>query len=478
MDVNFLEPQIPYQGQNKKKMIRIIFFCLVFGGALVGTTWAGAKIFNTNSTINDPAPIAPVDTTTFWGKVQSLFVSDNKSVIGFENDRVNIALYGIGGAGHDGAQLTDTILLVSLKPSAHRVAMVSVPRDTVVNIPGFGWRKINEANAMGEVSDPGSGGKLATETLQNFLGIDIPYFVRVDFNGFEKIINELGGVEVFVDKPFTDAEYPTNDYKIKTISFAKGWQNMSGETALQYARSRHGNNFEGSDFARARRQQKILLAVRDKLLSTETLLHPARIASVLRTLDEHIQTNIRFNDLMEFLQLGKDIDTGAITHLVFSDDPASVLMPDTTSGAFYLRPKDPTLNQIHALVQNIFDEEVSAKAKTLVDYDPLIPKPTDTTRIEIQNGTWRPGFAARQKNKLESEKYTVAAVGNAALRPLARAQIFNVTKKHPETFAALKKKYDAEEIFSHPPVSPDLGTEPSNIDIIVILGENVADIAE
>ncbi|OGH61684.1 MAG: hypothetical protein A2848_01105 [Candidatus Magasanikbacteria bacterium RIFCSPHIGHO2_01_FULL_50_8] len=479
MHVNFIEPHYPYQGRSRKKMMLIIFFCLLFGVLLAGATWFGAQMFaknNVNPTIDK---IEQIDTRSFVGKVKSLFIATTRPALGLRSDRINIAVLGIGGEAHEGGLLTDTILVANIKPSTKQVALISIPRDTVVKVPGLGYRKINEAHALSEMQDRGSGPDVAVETLENFLGISIPYYIRVDFRGFEQMIDDIGGVDVYVDKPFTDAQCPTWDFKVQTISFAKGWQHLNGVRALQYARSRHGNNFEGSDFARSRRQQKLMVAVRDKLLSKETLLHPSRVTDILRTLDTHINTNLDIPEFLELAQLGKEIDADKIESIVFSDDPASVLYPDVSEGAFYLRPRDPTLGQIHTLIKNIFDADVIAAAKSVIDQMPLKPVDMTDIKIEVQNGTWRPGFAARQKKILERNGYRVSAIGNAALRPITNAQIFSVTHKNQAIFDKVKKLYNAEEIVNRPPVSPDSTEQmPAQVDIILILGENNPDIAE
>lgn len=458
----------------------VIFFCLMVGSFLIGTTRVGAQLFGEEAQATTTnKKLEQIDTSTFVGKIKSLFASATRPVLGISEDRINIALLGVGGEGHDGSQLTDTILVASIKPSTKQVVMLSIPRDTLVKIPKYGMRKINEANALAEMDNPGSGPDVALETLEDFLGITIPYYVRIDFRGFEKLIDDIGGVDVYVDKPFTDYTFPTWDYKVRTVSFSKGWQHFDGAKALDFARSRHGNNFEGSDFARARRQQKILVAVREKLLSGETLLSPTRITDIVKTLDSHIATNIQITDLLELAQIGKDINSEDVSSLVFSDDPASVLYADSSLGAFYLRPRDPTLKQIHTVAQNIFDETVIEPVKGLIDQQPLKPVDMTDVKIEVQNGTWRPGFAARQKKQLEKSGYRVTSVGNAALRPVTTAQIYAVTQKNPAVFEKLKKLYNAEVVTNRPPVSPD-DTDASapQVDIILILGENNPDIAE
>lgn len=482
MSVNFLEPQYPYQGKNRKKMMTVIFLSLAVSVLLIGSAvWAGGKIFNKkkNAPVTFSQKLQPIDTNSFVGKVKSFFAQQGTGLIGADQDRINVALFGVGGDGHEGGQLTDTIVIASIKPSTKQIALISIPRDTMVEIPGFGFRKVNEANAQAEMIAPGTGGEKATQVIDNFLGIEIPYYIRIDFGGFQELIDDIGGIDVYVDKPFTDYQFPTLDYKYRTISFSKGWHHMDGATALDYSRSRHGNNFEGSDFARARRQQKVLLAARDKILSGDTLLHPTRITDILQTLDTHIQMNIRFNDIIAFMQLAKELNTDELINVVFSDDPASVLYSDNSTGGFYLKPRDPSLAQIHHVAQDIFNPETSHAVQGLIDMEPLQPQKIKEAKIEIQNGTWRPGFASRQKKKLVDDGYQVTAIGNAATRPVASAQIYDVTKRYPDLVAALKKQYSASDLTERPSISPDNVTKsPMPVDIIVILGENVPDIAE
>lgn len=480
MDVNFLEPQFPYQGAYKKRMLIIIVACMLFGGALAAAAWGGGKLFGTEDQQTPSDELAEIGPPTVWGRVKSLFTSSNRPLKGYDDDRVNIALFGIGGTGHEGSQLTDTILLATIKPSTKQIALISVPRDTAVAAPsGYGYQKINEINAYAEMERPDSGTATATRALEQFLGVTIPYFVRIDFRGFEKAIDDIGGVDVYVDRSFTDYEFPNNTFGYRTISFVKGWQRMDGSTALNFARSRHGNNFEGSDFARARRQQKVIVAVRDKVLSGSSVIHPTRFANLLETLDTHVNTNMQFNDLLELYNLMRNLNSDSITSIVFSDDPSSVLYADDAFGGFYLRPKDPTLTQIHTTVQNIFNEDTAHAVQGVIEQYPLKPKPKSTARIELHNGTWRPGFAARQKNRLEADEYTVVSIGNAAIRPTPRAQIFATNDKHRALVEKLKKRYDADEIPNRPPPSPDqYETSISSSDIIIVLGENVPDFAE
>lgn len=191
------------------------------------------------------------------------------------NNVVNIVLLGKGGGAHDGPNLTDSINIASINLQTKNIILMSLPRDI--------WseplkEKINAAYAIGEAKDPGKGGLiLAKAEVGGVIGQTIHYAAVIDFEKFEELINFFGGVDIHVEKSFTDNQFPIpgrendtcggdTDYKCRyeSLSFQKGMQHMDGETALNFVRSRHGNNDEGSDFARGKRQQKVISAVMAK----------------------------------------------------------------------------------------------------------------------------------------------------------------------------------------------------------------------
>ena len=275
---------------------------------------------------------------------------------GEADDRVNILLLGIGGEGHDGPLLTDTIMLASVKPSTNQVVLLSIPRDLAVEIPRYGIRKINNANAFGkELGYPGGGEQLAADVVAKTIDQPVHYYARLDFAGFKDIIDSLGGITVNVEHSFTDAEYPTANYGYQTIRFKAGEQHMDGETALKFVRSRHGNNGEGSDFARSRRQQLVLEAVRDKTLSLGTLMNPIKIGNVLSSLGTHTRTNL---EVWEILRLGKMVSNttkDTIISKVLDSSPTGLLKNATgIDGAFLLLPNDGDFRAVKAYARDIF----------------------------------------------------------------------------------------------------------------------------
>lgn len=230
------------------------------------------------------------------------FVTADTSVVPSDNGRTNILLLGIGGEGHEGSDLTDTILFVSVPLEKKGIKMISVPRD--IWIPSLRI-KINSAYYWGIKNEVG-GTTLAKTAVEPVLGTEIHYSALLDFNGFKRIIDELGGIEVNVQNSFTDPKYPIAgkeedlcggrdpEYKCRyeTITFNQGIRQMDGETALKFVRSRHAEGDEGTDFARSARQQRVIEGIKNKLLTKEILLNRKKIESLWNVGNETIKTDI------------------------------------------------------------------------------------------------------------------------------------------------------------------------------------------
>ena len=250
--------------------------------------------------------------------------------------RINIALYGYGGPPHDGPYLSDSIMVVSIQPQVTgppRVAEISVPRDWYVPIDlGGGKRdhgRINQAYADGmngdgpvPSSDQSAGASVANPTLSHLLGLDIKYFVGVDFSAFKEAVDAVGGVDVTVQNTFTDYQYPAGECVdghgcgYRTVHFDAGVQHMDGATALIFARSRHGNGGEGSDFARSKRQQLVTAAIKQKVLSIGGI---GRLPDLLSALGDHVKTNLTISDAEALYDLVKGVDPANVVHISLDD---------------------------------------------------------------------------------------------------------------------------------------------------------------
>lgn len=252
------------------------------------------------------------------------------------DSNVNVLLLGIGGGSHDGPNLTDTIIFASISPGDGRLTLVSIPRDLWVTDLDA---RINTAYAKGELKKDGGGLTLSKAVVKKVVDQPVDYALVIDFSGFVRIVDLLGGIDVEVEREFDDYEYPIegkeNDpcdnkeedldklatassqlevfpCRYEHIHFDKGLTHMDGETALKYVRSRHANGEEGTDFARSKRQEKIITAVKNKTLSAGTLINPARLINLYSTVQNSIHTDIKQSEFDDFLKLAQKLGNAEV----------------------------------------------------------------------------------------------------------------------------------------------------------------------
>lgn len=456
----------PHKPKNKKRVFFVFLIILALIAGLGIRRYAISKSFHA---YYDPVTLQPKQQSFFQSVRDFIFSSDNV-LTGQQEDRINILLLGIGGPGHDGPYLSDTNIILSIKPSTNQVAMISVPRDLMAKIDGHGYRKINYADAFGEAEKAGYGGEYARQIFEKTFSMTIPYYIRVDFNAFTDIIETVGGITIDVPRTFTDYSYPGLNDSYQTISFNAGVQNMNGDQALKFARSRHGNNGEGSDFARAHRQQLVLTALKEKVMSSQTFLDPIKMQQIFASLSSHITTNLNFGQLMYLASLSKDVSN--VKTLVF-DDSVNGFLKSTISeeGAYLLIPKTGDFTNMNNSINNIF-----ANTSTPMIAAPQPQQPTQsgtkpTAKIEIQNGTWRIGLAAKTKQKMEEEGYTISSISNTSKRPVSATAIYVINPIAPaKLLVDLKNEFQIQPTSSS--TMPDWMESRTSTEILIILGEN------
>jgi LCP family protein required for cell wall assembly len=232
-----------------------------------------------------------------------------------DGGRTNLLLVGIDRRdGTSWAYRTDTILIVTVDPDGRAAGMLSIPRDLQVAIPGYGEDRINTANVWGyRQEDPDAGPALLRATIEANFGIPIHGYVMVDFTAFVEIVDALGGIEVDVPKTLHDTRYPDprpgDPYAFNTVHFDAGLQHMDGAQAIEYARSRMST----TDFDRAKRQQLILLAIRDKALSLGGIAHWPSVASAVIS---RVKTDLDVGDLLGLALLVRRIDPAGVQKVV------------------------------------------------------------------------------------------------------------------------------------------------------------------
>jgi LCP family protein required for cell wall assembly len=416
---------------------------------------------------------------------QLLGAAENKPLVGEEDDRINILLLGMGGKNHDGPYLTDTIILASLQPSTKKVVLTAIPRDLLVPNQNGVWQKVNSINAYVE-ADGEDGSKATAEVLSEVFGTPINYYFRVDFEGFTNIIDELGGVTVTVDNTLDDYQYPilgqedNPDYysRYEHLHIDKGVQQMDGELALKYARSRHGVGSEGSDFARSKRQAKIIAAVKDRTLSLSTLMNPARLARIMAQLNEHLSTNIKIWEGIRLWNLFKDVSQEQIIAKAPEVGPGGLLVESRgADGAYILIPRTGNYNAVKEFIQNILGSTAVTVKKTVSNHLEISP---EAATIEIRNGTLINGLASQVSAKLKPANFQTIRVANAAKHDLKDTVIYDLTYgAKPQALSALQDNMSAvigldlpqwlvDDIKSNSEANPG----QARPDFILLLGSN------
>jgi LCP family protein required for cell wall assembly len=262
-----------------------------------------------------------------------------------ETGRTNILVLGVGDPGHAGEGLSDSMSVISLDTHTQRIAQISLPRDLRVQIPDYGYNKINAANAFG-------GPLLAEQVVANTLGIPVHYYIKTDFTGLRQVVDAVGGIDVNVTQRLTDPEYPCDDnqYRSCGLDIRPGLQHMDGAEALKYARCRKGTC--GDDFGRAARQQEVMSLVRDKIVMADAWEHPARMFAVVKAIRDNVETNMGSVQMALFAQRWTAAKQHNPVSLVLSNTDG-LLVDDPASSD--LLPADGTYHQIKNRVKNIFD---------------------------------------------------------------------------------------------------------------------------
>lgn len=470
--VDFLDVDQDRAARRTTATIAVVFTLLVAGLSALG---AGASY---RSASRGTGVLFELGNLPVISDLRKLVLGDAASAqnpSATEDGHVNLMIFGVGGAGHDGPQLSDTLMYASIDTKTNRVGIVSIPRDMAYPLDNGRFEKINAVNAYAEQDHPGEGAMIAAKDIGKLLGVRVDHAIKIDFSGFEKFINALGGVDINVDHAFTDTQYPTTDDLWQTVTFAKGPQHMTGERALIFVRSRHGSNGEGSDFARSARQQLVITAIRERLLSLGVLANPSKIAELWSVVSSHVETDLSVWDLAKLAPLASQITHDNIITTVLAE---TELVPANVEGAYMLFPRIPDWSQIRDIASNPF---MTAEERTAKN------RPTDEVRLDVRNGTTRTGYAGMVADLLKKQGYLIAGTSNAARRGYETSVIFDLTNgKKPTELARLKNMLNANVSATLPSwltgstttrvvYTEGLTSEPvtsTSTDFLIILGDS------
>lgn len=321
-------------------------------------------------------------------------------------ERVTLLLLGLDYRDWEAqseASRSDTMILLTLDPQTKTAGILSIPRDLWVAIPGFKHGKINTAYYLGDAYKlPGGGPALAVKTVETFLGVPIHYYAQVDFGAFVRFVDEIGGVKINIPQEIT-IDLLGSGFKTKK-KLKPGIQTLPGEWALAYARNRYT---EGGDFDRARRQQQVIMAIRDKILSAKILpILIEKAPTLYNELSSGIRTNLSLEDAIKLALLAKDVPEENIKRGVI--DKSDVFFGFSPDGLSILIPIPDDISNLR---DEIFASSGSIGPQTGGNTQERMK--TESARVLLYNGSSDPALADRTADFLRSQGMNILQVQNA-----------------------------------------------------------------
>lgn len=425
---------------KKRKVLTVLLMLLLLGaGALY--FWGNdliARLTNGNSNLFDAFVTAVTDKTTPL-KTDS-------------NGRTNILVFGtsgydMGGSDHDGAQLTDSIMVVSLDQESKDVAMLSLPRDLKVGYTCTDTGKINELywcnNQDGKDEDGGA--RALMSEVGDILGIDLQYYAHMDWGALVQLVDTLGGITVTLDEDVAD------DWT-RTYIQAGVPTKLDGEGALGLARARHGT--ESGDFSRGASQQKILLGIKDRVVEKELSL--TELVGMLNVLGDNLRTSFSIDEVKTVAKLVQDFPMENLRQVPLLGTPSGDYMTTTSIGGIsYVVPSAGvgSYKTLQKYIAKMFSTDAVAREDAV---------------IMVLNGSEVAGMASAEKAKLEEAKMNVGIIGDAPVGEYPAYVVYDLSGgKKPATKSALESRYGVTVLGAG---SLPAGIYAEGYDFVVIVG--------
>jgi len=402
------------------------------------------------------------------GSAAALKENVNPSLLKGEGDgRVNIMLLGRGGEGHDGADLTDTMLIASIDPVNNKAALVSLPRDFWVTNASGDSSKVNavfanaKSRAMLKTKDKkqaeAAGIEAAKKEMSTVLGLPIHYYSIVDFTAFRQAVDTVGGVDINITDKTAVKEKLWDEMTRKNyvLDVEPGMQHFDGQRALFFTRSRHTS--ARGDFDRAERQRVFIEALTQKVASAKTYTNPVKVSQLMDAFGNHVSTDMSLDDAMRLLQIGRKI--GNHYDSVDLADPAKPLVKTgMISGQSVVMPAAGAENygDIQLLVRSRLRDGYLAK---------------ENATVNILNGTDIPGLATKKADELRSYGYNVGTVSAAPTSNYENTTIVDLStgnNKKPYTKNYLEKRFGVKATTK----LPDSTIQSGGANFVIILGQN------
>jgi LCP family protein required for cell wall assembly len=397
----------------------VVTALLVFRAARdLASAWNGGTGLNPFSALGGPTD----DVTPLPGTTPTAVLLEATPQPWNSNDRITVLVMGLDyrdWISGEGPPRTDSMMLVTMDPTTRTAGLLSIPRDLWVEIPGFfDHNRINTAYFLGEANRlPDGGPGLAMRTVEHLLGVPVPYYAVIDFSAFERMVDEIGGIEILVRERIKVSPIGRDSVWLDP----KGYQ-MDGAMALAYARAR---KTEGGDFDRAQRQQQVAVAVLEKVVDLQMVpVLLTRAPTLYQELASGIHTNLTFEQMVSLGLLAVQIPEDNIQRGVIA--PPDMVIPQVLlDGAEVLKPVP---DQIRLLRDQIF-AATGVLNPSLSDEDPLAAAGQEAASIAVLNGAGIEGLAGRTADYLRAQGMNVTEIGNADRLDYSRTIVVDYTGK-------------------------------------------------
>ncbi len=446
-----------------KRTALALFVCMLVGGGYFG--WK----------------IARTSTKVFGGDSSVLGFLNSSTLKGEEVGRVNILVAGVStdDPGHEGGNLTDSIMLVSLDTKNHQAFLLSVPRDLWVNVPGYGNTKINAANAYGdsgsfsEAGYPAGGMGLLEKVVARDLAVPINYYAKINYSAFRDGVNAVGGISANIQSEDKRGYYDPNISKADhgPLKLANGVQTLDGQTALNFARARGDPTGDGriaygyarSDFTRTQNQRLMMLALKDKITSGGVITNPLKISELFDVIGKNMKTDLQPSEIRRLYDINKQIKSSDVASLSLNDANGVNLLASytTPNGQSALSPAAGPAN--FRPIQQFLKKQMTS--------DPVVK---ESAKVVILNGGNTSGLATNMSDYAASKGISVVAVDDGPQTVGANVIIDQTTKTATGDSAKPGTKARLRQIFgTNSAAAPATGSAGyPTADFVVILGTN------
>lgn len=373
---------------------------------------------------------------------------------GEDQGRVNILLAGnsVDDPGHQGATLTDSIMIVSIDTKDNRAFLMSIPRDLWVNIPGgYGYHKINTAYTYGqqahfhEVGYPDGGMGLLEKVIHDNIGINLNYNVLINYNALKQAVDAVGGVNIKIASEDPRGLYDPNIARVDggPLKLTNGTHHLDGQTALNFARARgdsyYSYGFPASDFDRTAHQRQLLVALKSKAFSSGVIANPLKVSSLMDALGANVKTDMNLSEVRRLIQIGQKIDNNHIKSVSLNDAEGKNLL------ASYNSPTGESALIPAAGIDNYVD--IQRFVHKLTSNNPLVKE--DAT-VALLNGTDTYGLAGKNAETLAAKGLNVTATADASGVHKHTTIINNAGTSKPATLKLLQSIYGSYVTTTNP----------------------------